>query len=63
MKKEDSKIFVRILAIVLAVLMVVGIAYLTVYMIVDRVKEKKKDSAARFGYGRLNRLRGFCVIL
>ena len=48
MKKEDSKIFVRILAIVLAVLMVVGIAYLTVYMIVDHVKEKKKDSAAAF---------------
>ncbi|MBE6554724.1 MAG: hypothetical protein E7663_00625 [Ruminococcaceae bacterium] len=43
MKKSTKKLATQILAIVLSVLMVVSIAYFTVYMIVENARSEKEE--------------------
>ena len=43
MSKKTSKFYARLLAIVLSVLMVVSMAFYTVYMIVENIKEAKEE--------------------
>ena len=43
-KKNKSKLWVRVMAWVLAALMVVSLAYLTVYMIVENSREQTEQT-------------------
>ena len=42
MSKKRSKLYARILAIVLSLLMVVSMAYFSIYMVVETIKNKNK---------------------
>ena len=42
MSKKRSKLYARILAIILSVLMVVSMAYFSIYMVVETLKNKDK---------------------
>ena len=43
MSNKKAKLYARILAIVLSVLMVAGMAYYTIYMIVENARAEKEE--------------------
>ena len=50
MKKMKSKLLVKILAIILCVLMVTSMAFYTIYMIVENVKDANKEEESHDGH-------------